>query len=154
MLNFILSILCLFFLIATLWFSAYNYRFLKDSVAIEGKVVDVDRSVTRTSGGRSSQNSHPIIEYINPLTKEKKRFTGSVAALNVKIGTKVWVAYRQKTQTEKLISFGEILIPSIILCLFGLTLLVILFPLSESSQILYWLLRIFRFFRHYSFADS
>ncbi len=146
MINLIFSILCLIFLIATLWFGVYNYLFLKDAVAIEGKVVDVDRSITRTSASSSSKNSYPIIEYINPLTKEKKKFKASVAALNVKIGSIVWVAYRQKTQTEKLISFGEILIPSAIFGLFGLTLLLIVFPLSESSQILYWLLRLFHLF--------
>ncbi len=144
--NLILSISCLSFLIATLWFSVDNYLFLKDAVAIEGKVVDVDRSITRTSASRSSKNSYPIIEYINPLTQEKKKFKASVTALNVKRGTPVWVAYRQKTQTEKLISFGEILIPSIMFGLFGLTLLVILFPLSESSQILYWFLRLLHLF--------
>ena len=144
--NLILSISCLIFLIATLWFSVDNYLFLKDAVAIEGKVIDVDRSITRTSASRSSKNSYPIIEYINPLTQEKKKFKASVTALNVKIGSIVWVAYRQKTQTEKLISFGEILLPSTMFGLFGLTLLVILFPLSESSQILYWLLRLFHLF--------
>ena len=80
------------------------------------------------------------------MTQEKKKFKASVAALNVKIGTLVWVAYRQKTQTEKLISFGEILIPSAIFGLFGLTLLLILFPLSQSRKIVYWLLRIFHIF--------
>ncbi|MEL4897231.1 DUF3592 domain-containing protein [Crocosphaera sp. Alani8] len=144
--NLIFSILCLIFLIVTLWFGVYNYLFLKEALAIEGKVVGLDRSITRTSASSSSQNSYPIIEYINPLTQEKKKFKASVAALNVKIGTLVWVAYRQKTQTEKLISFGEILIPSAIFGLFGLTLLLILFPLSQSRKIVYWLLRIFHIF--------
>ncbi len=81
--NLILNILCLIFLVTALMCGVYNYKFLKDSIAIEGKVVDVDRSVTRSSDGTSSKNSFPIIEYINPLTKEKKKFKASVAALNI-----------------------------------------------------------------------
>ncbi len=144
--NLILSILCLAFLLMTIWFLGQNYEFFQDSIAIKGKVVDVDTSVTRSSDGSSSQNSYPIIEYINPLTKEKKKFQASVAALNVKKGTLVWVAYRGKTQKEKLLSFGEILLPSTIFGLFGITLLLILFPLSQSSQSLYWLFKFFQIF--------
>ncbi len=144
--NLILSILCLIFLLSTVWFTVSNFTFFQDSIAIAGKVVDVDRSMARTNGNRSIKNSYPIREYINPLTKEKKKFKASVAALNVKVGTTVWVAYRQKTQKEKLISFAEILIPSIIFCLLEFMLLLILFPLSQSSQILYWFLRLFHLF--------
>ena len=140
--NIILSILCCIFLITTIGFGVHNYNFLKDSIAIQGKVIDVDRTITRSSSGNRSQNSYPIIEYINPL-EQKKQFKGSVAALNIKIGSKVWVAYNKKKEKEKIISLGEIFLPSIIFALFGIVLLLLVLPLSINSQIMHWFLKLF-----------
>ncbi|ACB49534.1 hypothetical protein cce_0182 [Crocosphaera subtropica ATCC 51142] len=119
----------------------YNYQFLNNSLPIQGKVIDVDRSLTRNHDGSSSQNSYPIIEYISPHTHEKQTLKASVAALNVETGTKVWLAYHQKKQAPKLISFGEIFLPFTLFGLFGVTLLLILVPLSTSSKMLYTLLK-------------
>ncbi|MDJ0661519.1 MAG: hypothetical protein QNJ42_18820 [Crocosphaera sp.] len=143
----LLHILCLIFLVATVWFGVDNYQFFKESIPIQGTIINVDRSVTTSSVSRSSKNSYPIIEYKNPITQENKQFKSSVAALNVKIGKTVWIAYRKNKQTEKLISFGELLIPTAVFGLFGVILLVILIPLSESSQVLYWLLKTLHMFK-------
>ena len=94
-----------------------------------------------------SNSSFPIIEYINPLTQQKKQFKASAAALNVTIGKKVWVAYRENQQTEKLISFGELLLFPVALGSVGVTFLLIILPLSESSHILYWLLKMLHLFK-------
>ncbi len=143
----LVNILSIVFLVAAVWVGVDNCQFLKDSIAVPGKIVDVDRSVTRTSANSSSRNSYPIIEYRNPLTQQKRKFKASVAALNVKIGKPVWIAYSENQQREKLISFGEFLIPAAFFALFGITLLVIVVPLSESSQVLYWLLKTLHVFK-------
>ncbi|EAZ90969.1 hypothetical protein [Crocosphaera chwakensis] len=146
MMNWLLTLLCLIFLVTSVCFGVYNYQFLQKSIPIEGKVIGVDKSITRNHDGGFSKNSYPIIEYIPPHTKEKQTFKASVAALNVKTRSKVWVAYHQKKQTAKIISFGEIFLLFTLFSLFGLTLLLILVPLSKSSQMLYTLLKLLHIF--------
>ena len=138
----ILNFLCVIFLVVAVWFGVHQYTFLKDSIPIQGKIVDVARSFDE-----ESNSSFPIIEYINPLTQQKKQFKASAAALNVTIGKKVWVAYRENQQTEKLISFGELLLFPVALGSVGVTFLLIILPLSESSHILYWLLKMLHLFK-------
>ncbi len=144
--NWLLTLLCCICLVTSLCFGVYNYQFLKECLPIQGNVIDVDRSMTRNHDGDYSKNSYPIIEYIDPRTNEKQTFKASVAALNVNTGSKVWVAYHQTKQTAKLISFGEIFLPFTVFSLFGLTLLLILIPLSKSSKILYFLLKLLHLF--------
>lgn len=146
MMNWLLTLFCLICLVTSVGFSVHNYQFLKKSIPIEGRVIGVDRSITRNNRGDSSQNSYPIIEYIDPRTNNKQTFKASVAALSVKTGSKVWVAYDQNKYTAKLISFGEIFLLVTVLSLFGLTLLLILVPLSKSSQMLYTLLKLLHLF--------
>ncbi|MDJ0616072.1 MAG: hypothetical protein QNJ63_04850 [Calothrix sp. MO_192.B10] len=126
-------------LIGALWLGVYNYLFLRAAKAIAGRVVAIDTTSSEDSGSRHM----PIIEYTNPQGQTSK-FTASVSALNSKIGDKLWVAYREETQTGKLLSLGEIFLPFTIFCLFGIVLMIILVPLPKSSEFTYQVLKMLK----------
>ena len=133
-----LGIICFICLMGGLAIGVYNCQFLSSSKALQGTVVRIDTSYQGDSGRRHM----PVIAYLDPQGTYRQ-FTAFVTSLNCEIGDKVWVAYHEGAQNEKLLSLGEIFLPFTVFSLFGLILLFILLPLPPSSKVTYWLLKIF-----------
>jgi hypothetical protein len=129
--NTFLSILCTLLLGGALFAAAHVWLALRGAEVFDGKVVGIDTSIDSTGDGGSRRHA-PIVQYVD-RNGNARTFTAAVAAFNVDLGAKVYVARRADNGKEKLIALGELFMAPLALALFGCILLLLVFPLTASS---------------------